>query len=865
MRRKKPRLHLILNAHLDPVWQWRWEEGAAEAMATFGNAVSLLRQYPNIIFNHNEALLYRWVEAYNPALFREIQRLVKEGRWSISGGWYLQPDVNLPGLESLVRHILIGRRYFWEKFRAWPKVAYNFDSFGHSGGLPQILRLAGYRMYIHMRPQPHEFSLPSDLYRWQGVDGSQILALRISVGLYHTERDNLDLRLREATELALKLNRDMPVFWGLGNHGGGATREDIERIEAFKKREKRVEIIHSTPDKLYGALREEGQRAPVFRGDLQRVFTGCYTSSARVKRRAEESLGRLVQAEALQAASAWLAGEAYPCEALEEAWRAHLLNDGHDILTGTCIELAERDALDLYGSVGFRVKKLCLGAASALARKRGRILLRPDRGIPLVVLNTNPSLTSVPVEVECMADYRPLPEGRWRLHLYDLPGKEIFCQEEQPEALLPFNDWRRKLSFWAKLAGVGASFFVAMAEPAKEGENQEGEEEAKEGEKQEAFESEKERESANEEAKPYLKYKYDRNSGLINWLDAGAGQSLLHGPLFEPLAILDEGDSWGTGCWSYRNIESRFRLVDGSLRTIADGPIRTVIESVLTNGRSRIIFHTIFYPEWPVLEFRLRVYWNEERRMLKLAVPTSLASPSVLVEVPGGAISRPADGEEHVFGRWAMVRGKMRGREMALAVIASGQHGLDFADGELRLSVLRSPAYCHERGFPLSSLPSRKHMDLGGHEFRLLVTAGEAQPVLRSLASLADWLNAPPFALAHLPITETARLDGKNLSPLHSKRQKKSVVLGGAPPLFPAVELFSLEPKSIRLTASKLSADEKALILRFHETIGEKTVARIRLYHPEKEIQLSFKPFELKTIRVEKSGRWREVNFVLEK
>jgi len=841
VRRKKPRLHLILNAHLDPVWQWQWEEGAAEAVATFGQAVAILREHPRVIFNHNEALLYEWVELYEPALFREIQRLVREGRWAVSGGWYLQPDVNLPGLESLVRHILVGRRYFWEKFRARPKVAYNFDSFGHSGGLPQLLRLAGYRMYIHMRPQPDELSLPADLYRWQGVDGSEVLALRISVGLYHTERDNIHNRLKEARNLALKLNRDVPVFWGLGNHGGGATREDIERIEAFEKEEKRVDLVHSTPDKLYEALREEGQRAPVFRGDLQRVFTGCYSSLSRVKRRAEQSLGGLVQAETLRAASWWLGGQAYPAEELEEAWRLHLVNDFHDILTGTCIEPAEKDALDFYGAVEATTRKLRLGAAAAMAGRSEKTTFCLGRAWPIVVLNANPSLTCVPIEVESMADYRPLPGGKWRLRLYDLEGKEVCSQEEQPEAILPFNDWRRKLCFRAELPGVGASFFVAVAEPKMKEEDEEGaKEERKEGKREDERErAEGKGSSAPEEAKFYLKYRFDRNSGLIDWLDAGAGQSLLRGLLFEPLAVKDTGDSWGTGCWRYRDVESRFRLVAQSLRTIAHGPIRTIIESVLSNGRSKIIFHTIFYPDWPVLEFKLRIHWNEERRMLKLAVPTALVSPSLLVEVPGGAMARPADGEEHVFGRWAMVRGQMGGREMALAVIGSGQHGLDFSRGELRVSLLRSVAYCHERGFPLSSSPARKYMDLGIHEFRLLVTAGEVQPVLHSLASLADWLNAPPFALAHLPF---ARARGQD-----------------------KVELFSLEPKSIRLTAAKLSMDRRALVLRFHETTGEKTIARFRLRHPAKEIPLTFQPFELKTIRLERSGQWREVSFVHEK
>ena len=149
----KPTVHLICTAHLDPVWQWRWEEGAAEALATFGTAADILDEHPDLIFCHNEAVLYQWVEEHDPPLFRRITKLVRAGRWAVSGGWYLQPDANLPGLESLVRQIAEGRLYFREKFGAAPVVAYNFDSFGHCGGLPQVLKQAGYEMYIHMRPQ----------------------------------------------------------------------------------------------------------------------------------------------------------------------------------------------------------------------------------------------------------------------------------------------------------------------------------------------------------------------------------------------------------------------------------------------------------------------------------------------------------------------------------------------------------------------------------------------------------------------------------------------------------------------------------------------------------------------------------------
>ena len=102
---KVKKLHLICNAHLDPIWQWDWQEGASAALATFRSAVDLADEY-DYIFCHNEVTLYKYIEEYAPSLFLRIQQLVKLGKWVIIGGWYLQPDCNMPSGESLVRQIL---------------------------------------------------------------------------------------------------------------------------------------------------------------------------------------------------------------------------------------------------------------------------------------------------------------------------------------------------------------------------------------------------------------------------------------------------------------------------------------------------------------------------------------------------------------------------------------------------------------------------------------------------------------------------------------------------------------------------------------------------------------------------------------
>ncbi len=693
----KPTVHLICNAHLDPVWQWRWEEGCSETLSTFGNAVRILGDFPSLIFNHNEAILYKWVQQYDPALFRSIQRLVRAGRWCISGGWFLQPDVNLPSIESIFRHILEGRRFFAEHFHARPHVAYNFDSFGHGAGLPQVLVQTGYRMYIHLRPQESELHLPSDLYRWQGADGSEILTYRIAVGLYHTERDNIEQRLNEGTELALRLNRDVPVFWGIGNHGGGATREDLETIGAFQRKEQRVHIRHSTPERLYRALRSHARNAPLVHGDIQRVFTGCYTSLSRLKRRAFSTTAGLVQAEALSAAAWWFQHAAYPDAELRQAWEHVLFNDFHDILPGTCTEPAEQDALDLYGSAGSLTQKIRMGAVTAL--NRGRYI---PLYVPVTVLNTNPSLPRVPVEVECMLDLRPKWTGTWHLRLTTLEGEEIPHQEEQPESLLPFNGWRRKISFMADLPHTGSARFALQIHEGKRD---------------------------TRPIIPLLRHSTDPATGLIRSLHAGNDRECLTGPMMAPLVMEDEGDAWGADCWQYRKVVGSFAPQGQPGRVLYDGPIRRITESEFSFQSSTIVLRTIVYPDWPVVEFHWRIHWQEKRKRLKLSIPTTLASPTLLCEVPGGIMERPADGEEHVHGGWCMANGLVDGKETALGIVNSGQHGLDVRDGEIRLSVLRSAAYCHEKGFPLSDPPTRKYMDQGIHEFRVLVTVGDPDTV----------------------------------------------------------------------------------------------------------------------------------------
>lgn len=115
------KLHLICNAHIDPVWQWEWEEGVSSILSTMQSAVNLADKY-DYIFCHNEVVVYKYTEKFAPMLFKQIQKLVKTGKWHIMGGWYLQPDCLMPEGESIIRQIRFDEKAFLEKgtpLRRW--------------------------------------------------------------------------------------------------------------------------------------------------------------------------------------------------------------------------------------------------------------------------------------------------------------------------------------------------------------------------------------------------------------------------------------------------------------------------------------------------------------------------------------------------------------------------------------------------------------------------------------------------------------------------------------------------------------------------------------------------------------------------
>src|SRR5581483_5218976 len=276
-------VHMIGQGHLDPVWLWRWTEGRAEAVATSQSAADRLAEYPAFQFTRGESQVYAWIERDSPELFAHIRRLIDEGRWHVVNGMVIQPDMNLPSGESFVRQALLGKAYLREHLGVEPRVAYCVDSFGHAGTLPQILAKCGFDSFIFSRPRPNEKALPADVFWWQGPDGSRVLAFRIVTNYHSKTEDHTERIGRVLAATPAALNHAM-CFFGVGDHGGGPTKQQIEHIQALAAARADIDIRFSSPRAYFDAIRPDAEQLPTVAEELQYHAVGCYSVMSAIKR-----------------------------------------------------------------------------------------------------------------------------------------------------------------------------------------------------------------------------------------------------------------------------------------------------------------------------------------------------------------------------------------------------------------------------------------------------------------------------------------------------------------------------------------------------------------------------------------------------
>lgn len=807
----KKKLHMIGNAHLDPVWLWQWQEGFQEVKATFRSALDRMKENDDFLFTSSSAVYYEWVENSDPAMFEEIRQRIREGRWEIVGGWWIQPDCNIPNGESFVRQGLYAQRYFQEKFGVTAKVGYNVDSFGHFGMMPQILKKSGMDYYVMMRPMPNEKGLPGRLFHWESDDGSQVLTFRIMFE-YCTWGKELDLHVaRCAAELREPVN-ELMCFYGVGNHGGGPTKENIASIRRMNEDPGLPELVFSTPNRFFEEVAAKGVSYPVVHDDLQHHASGCYAVHSEVKKLNRKSENLLIAAEKFSSIADRAAGQPYPND-FATAWKAVLFNQFHDILAGTSIEPAYEDARNLYGEALAIADRNMNYALQSLSWKIG---IEEEAGMkPIVVFNPHSWAYPANIELEMGGSVK---DGTI---LVDETGSQVAFQAVQS---LATANGRYRLSFVAELPAMGYRVYRLRTQ-------------ASEARLQ--ISPIKANDYAMENGR--FRLEFDPATGFISSLhDKKLGFEVFrpeNGGAARPVVLEDKSDTWSHNVFHFQNAIGEFRATH--VKRVEHGPVKSVIRVTSAYGSSKLVQDFTMYRELDYIDVKVTVDWREQFRMLKLVFPMNLVFTRQTYEIPYGFKEREHNGEEEPGQSWVDYGGIARDKGVVYgcSIANDAKYSYSILNKELAITVLRSPIYAHHD--PL--VP-----DMNGHY--TFIDQGIQTFHYRILPHEGNWEEAGTVKRAQeliqrpVPIIETYH-DG---------------------PLPQQDSFLSVDKDNVIVGAMKNSEDGDDLILRLYETAKVATETTIELPHWGRTIRTKFGPCEIKTFRIPKDGSApiREVNLI---
>lgn len=806
---KKRTMHMIGCAHLDVAWLWPWTEGMSEIKSTFQAALDRLEEFPDFIFTCAGAAYYEWLEEAFPTIFEKIKHYVAQGRWIITGGQYVQPDLNIPCGESLARHGLYSQRYFLEKFGKTCQVGYNVDSFGHSAMLPQILQKSGMRGYIFSRPRPNENpDIPYE-FTWESLDGSKVTGVRLLAyaGPSHRGTARPDF-FRDRIDSRRQMGSDLPgtYFYGVGNHGGGPTISLLNELERIMAEDK--DVIYSYPGKYISAL--ENLNLPHWNEELQVHAIGCYSAHLPIKQQNRRTETALLSAEALGVLAHQTLKSPMRTAQLKGGWKRVLFNQFHDIICGCSIPEVYEDAASAYGyarqiagqqanralqQITWNIDTLGNDALPCSKDEDWKLWGYGDKGTPLVIYNPMPFEVQVPVEA-----------ARLHREICDHQGNRVLTQQVRNAVTSADEGWdhQEQMLFLAKLPAMGyATYWLKKGQPADQPDRH-----------LRCTDSTLEND--------HLLVQIDPLTGGIRQLTCkDTGKCYLSAPGCVGV-IIDEShsDTWGHGLFQYRKEIGRFHLQKAEV--LEKGPVRARLRTLATYGNSLLRTDYILDRNARHLDIRQAITWNEQHKLLKLEFPVNTNADTYTAEIPYGVISRKADGTEKPLQRFLDVSGDGLG----LTVVNDSTHGADVLGALIRMTVLRSPKFADHNG----AVDENGQRDSYG-EF---TEQGQRFVSFRLVPHEGDWRKILPHR--HAAILNTP------LHPVYETYHKGSLpqTLSG----------IAIDCDAVTATALKEAEAGDAYILRLWEQHGCAATANVSLPLIGRTWQAHFRPWEIKTYRI---------------
>lgn len=789
---EKFEFNMIGHAHIDPVWLWPWTEGVAETHSTFRSALDRMKEYPDYKFAGGSAQFYEWVEQNDPAMLDEIRQRVNEGRWEIVGGWWIEPDLNIPCGEALVRQGLYGQNTFQRLFGRKARTGFMPDSFGHPISLPQILKGHFLQEYVFLRPIPSERSFPSELFKWEGIDGTQIDGYHIQHSYNLGGGD-----LRNCIKQMMNDFGDQPMssfmmYYGVGDHGGGPTIENLNSIERLRIEKGAPKIVYSTIGGYFDKARKNKiLKLPVVKDELQIFAPGCFTAESEIKKMNRASEAALLTAEKIASLGSVAWDYNYPKTSFEDAWKRLMFMQFHDIICGTAFVDQSQNCREAFGYV-LDVANQSTGLS--LQKLEWRVPTEDPDSKYWLVFNPHPW----PVRGFVTVDYSWWIPGVEQVE--DENGNLLPCQNIEPGSQ-GFNI--RKMLVEVEVPSMGYRQIrmrpgtpLQIMHPAIA----------------------TDRSLENE----FYKVTFDEN-GTIAVLDKEKQRQLFtYENGCRAIVLNDESDTWSHAVQAFQDVTGMFG--SASFELIEKGPLRSTIRVKTMYGDSELIIDWSLSSGSRKICADVKLDWNEHLKMLKFSFPITAAATETTYEIPYGAVTRNNDGKEVPGQRWADITGTSSSGTFGLALLNNAKYGYSASGNELTVTVARSAVYAHHEPVILDENHNNYYwMDQGTQTFRMEL-----------IPHAGSWRDNGVVAAAEL-IT----------SPL------QSIYQGIHPGSLPKSHSFiSSDQENVLISSIKQAEDGNGLIVRCVEMSGRETNVGINFNLVGSCWNGIMKPFEIKTLRV---------------
>ena len=696
--------HLSGNSHIDAAWLWPWTETVDAVRRTFGTAVQLMNEYPTYTYTQSAAQYNVWISEKYPDINNQIKQRIAEGRWEIVGGMWIEPDLNMPDGESLVRQLLIGKRTYKQLYGVDVKIGWNPDSFGYTWQLPQIYKKSGVDYFVTQKMAWNDTNqLPLKVFWWESPDGSKVMAY-----FPHDYANSTLNPVRLSADLATARKYSPGItsimdLYGVGDHGGGPTRSMLDEGLHWMQPDKivpkssygitmpwfektRSMVSAESPTWNYQTLAANGPHLeqpaagqitiPTWKDELYFEYhRGVFTTQANHKKNMRDSEEEVLNAEKYSSL-AWLDGQAYPQTELNDAWKKVLFNQFHDLAAGSGIGIIYKDARKEYQEVKWATDE---ASARALTTLQGEVntasAVKGAAGaVPVLIMNPLAWERSGLVKVDAQL---PIAAG---------DGASVLDAHDRvlPSQVVSTDKATNTMHLLVDAKSVPSmGYEVVRVVPGRK-----------------AFQSDLKADGTTLE-NAALRVKIDPSTGCITSLyDKKAGfESLAAGACGNELqAYKDtptEYDAWNIDPGTYDVPPTLLTKAD-SVELVEKGPMRATVRITRNWQMSKFVQEITLYAGSDKVDVSTDVDWHETHVLLKAAFPLAASSRMATYEIPYGTIERPTTRdnsfEKAKFEVPAMRWADLGDGKHGFSLINNSKYGYDAKDNVLRMTLLRSPA-----------------------------------------------------------------------------------------------------------------------------------------------------------------------------